>query len=467
MNLELEKLKKKIYNSKIPFPQGEGGELRNLFQYVFTDLMNDIIQGLKIQNKLIYLLTSIINPLLDEYNSKNNIQSRFMFRGGNILKIYKDKFQNRLSKEGSNFIKENFQQYFEFSDIDFMIYINNESNTESSERKKHRDNIQVICHYALSLVRDKIYETDLINTIYHTVEEHRIELLNEVNEDKLESSIDGIVKSEFTDILFQQADIRLDNPTDEYTLTSLYLNKYYKDNTIMYPDFASITKNHFKALTITDEPKYQLYITDNDKIRNIQINTYFRLSRLLVDFLLVYVTENDKQGLVHTFGELYDLSIINKGDIMYNIYNDNTTFLTDLRFHEGDEKVSFQIRIPKLKTAIIDLMRLLFSNRFPWSDPKYEKRVYRLYVLLYIYEVKKRSKVSNTAKKDVAKVLNGLSKYSDSNYKDLGIIDLKMIRRNYNYMRRFELSKTNSDMLDEFEGLIIEIEKLLIDLNKL
>lgn len=475
----LDKLKKNLYHSNVILPK-ENSEYRNLFKDIFTDLVNDIIQDLDIQNLLIYLITIVITPILDTYNKMYKIESRFMFRGGNILKMYKDKFEHNLSKESKDLIKKYFHQYFDFSDIDFMIYINNEGNSESLERKKHRDNIQALAHYSLSIVRNLVkYYTNLADTIGEWIND---DLLNEVNDHKEQSDLESIINLSFTDIFFLDGDID-NNFNNLSTVTNSYLESYQKDHIIGYPDFASITENNFNKKTITPvTDSYELfkdknlkkiiednydpgiqyfYITDNNRLKIIQNNTFFRLSRLLVDFGLVYNDRsNNSNGILHTFGELYDLSIINKGDIMYNIYNDATTRDAKLRFKYLSNKYSFEIRIPKLKTSITDLMRILFLNRFPWADPKYEKRIYRLYLLLYIYSIKRDSK------EFINNFLINAENFKDKEYKNLKIIDIKSVRRNYNYIKQFELSQTNEAKFKEFEKIIGEIESILLELNK-
>jgi len=142
----LDRLKSIIYNLSNKLPK-ENQTYRNSLRFVFTDLMNDTIKELKIQKFLIYLLHSVITPLLNAYNKINKIESRFMFRGGNILTMYKDKFQKGLSEEEKKFIEENFSKFFGFSDIDFTIYINNEKNTTAKERISYRNDIQFIIHY--------------------------------------------------------------------------------------------------------------------------------------------------------------------------------------------------------------------------------------------------------------------------------------------------------------------------------
>lgn len=466
----LEKLKKDIYSSKTPLPN-ENMEYRSLFKDIFTDYINDLVEELELQNFLIYLIHIVITPILDTYNKINKVEVRFMLRGGNILKMYKDKFEDRLSEKTQDLLKTSFSKYFEFSDIDFMIYINNEDSFDSVKRRKCRDDIQVLLHYTLSITRNLLkYFVKLDQKIDEHID---VQLVEDSNIKKQEKEIPVT----FTDVLFKESDIVDFN--SKITNNEFYVKLITQDNLVGYPDYISLNNQMRGKMIVIPTDQYDIfqnehlnqiiaetqdagsqyfYITDNDKVKNIINNTYFRLTRLLADFALVYVDTEGLQGILHTFGELYDFSIINKGDIMYNIYNDKSTMFSDLKFKYLDQKQSFPIRVPKLKTSINDLLRILFLNRFPWSDPKYQKRIYRLYLLLYIYSLKREDK------KQIHKFLETANKFSENDYQKLKLLDIKSIRRNYNYIKSFELSKTNHDKFLEFEQTINDIEKILIEL---
>jgi hypothetical protein len=478
-NQLIQKLNRDIYQSKYPFPREEQ-TFRNAFQKPFTDLMNSTIEKLKIQTLLIYLLQSVTEPLLNRYNEIYSIKSRFMFRGGNVLKMYKDSLENKNEKQ---FIKKNFGEFFEFSDIDFMVYIQDENDMTANERREHRDKIQLLIHYSLSICRDLIkYYTELQNKI----DINSKELFHEVDNIKNELENELISSSTITELifLFINNPIKDLNPT-EVTNTKLYSKNYQDYKFFGYNDIVTLTVNNqlrpkFIVNTPTEEyiifkddqlnqiiqsnletsPIQYFYITDNDRVKNIESNIFFRLSRLLVCFGVQF-TNGDVFGLINTFGELYDVSIINKGDIMYNIYNDRTTEMIDLKFKFQNDNFKFKVRIPKLETSIEDLIRILFLNRFPWSVPKYEKRIYRLYLLLYFRERK------NVKKETIQKFLKNADQFNDNRFGDLKIIDLKTIRRNYNYMKRFDLGFVNRSKLNDFGDLIGRIEKLLSELNEL
>jgi hypothetical protein len=71
---------------------------------------------------------------------------------------------------------------------------------------------------------------------------------------------------------------------------------------------------------------------------------------------------------------------------MYNIYTSNNIIQHEFKYNEN--KID-TIYIPTINTTILDLINILFEYRdYPWQDPKYEKRIYRLLVLLFVNESK-------------------------------------------------------------------------------
>jgi len=503
----LKKLMKQIYEtvpSKTTTVPHDDPGIRESFQKTFTDWLTDQIQEFKSEAVMLYILTSVLNPLLLAYKNYKKVEPFLLYRGGNVLKMYKDKFINTLSEESSNKLSEYFDKFFESSDIDFMIFFD-EDKIDSQTQKKVRKEVQALCHYSLSVCRDLILYCGDIYPFCDDNDEVLFglfsDLLTKVNEDKKTSKNEFVRSCDFVGIGFNDFwvyDICSEDCEDEipeFLRFDLESTNQFNPNeinnkntaTIYHSslirssghsgtfDFISIEMiklvvNYLEDITFFKDPKlleikkeilndlnnlHYLFITNNTKIHNIINMIYFKLSRLFMCFSLVYHHE-DKYGMFNGYGEVYDLSIINKGDIMYHIYKIKNTYERKIKFEYKGNDMSVQVRIPKMKLAIEDLSRILFFKRFPWSDNKYEKRVYRLYLLLFIYSLKK------TSRENVKKELKGLDKFTGVNDKE-SVFDIKMVRRNYNYMTKFKLRSDNSKKLKEFYELIVNIEDMLLD----
>jgi hypothetical protein len=91
--------------------------------------------------------------------------------------------------------------------------------------------------------------------------------------------------------------------------------------------------------------------------------------------------------------ELYDLSIGHPDDKMYKVYIADNIVPFEFQYGmEGDKELTDTIYIPSIQTTILDLVFILFEYRdFPWEDPKYGKRLYRLLILIFVDQMSKNT----------------------------------------------------------------------------
>jgi hypothetical protein len=503
--LSLSSLMKSLYNvtpNKTNAVVQDDPGVREAFNKTFSDFLTQQIQDNGSEYIMLYILINVLNSLLDAYKVHKNVTSYLLYRGGNVLKMYKDKFINTLSDSESKLLSEYFDKFFEASDIDFMIFFD-EAKIDPLKQKEMRKEIQALCHYGLSVARDLLLYSGNIypfcNYDDDKLHETFMDLLDKVNIDKETNQNEFVKECEFVGLGFNDfwiydddvnipdylkfhestTTFNLDEINNKNTATVYRTNMIRSSSHSGNFDFISIDKKAFRTIilvnylsnlnffkdTIFNKIKdeilnelnqlHYMYITDNTKIHNIINMAYFKLSRLLMCFTLIYY-KDDKYGLFNAFGEIYDLSIINKGDVMYHIYRLDNTYERKIKFKYNNSNMTVNVRIPKMKLAIEDLARILFLKRFPWSDNKYEKRVYRLYLLLFIYSLKK------TDRKHVSKDMKDLDRFKDYDGKDTKF-DVKLLRRNYNYMKTFKLRKDNEEKLNEFYKIIVGIEEKLID----
>ena len=166
-------------------------------------LTNFIVKEI-INNKKLYILLDIINKifrsLLKSFNKKYGLNIKFVYRGGNVLKIYETNLKKYLPSIASIIIEE-FDEYFKYSDLDFYLYVEDQYLMTEEESDKITYYLQCLSFYGLNTARCIIMSnSNLINFCTYNKEYlDKIfkKLLEEMNEEKKESEYEYIKKSEF------------------------------------------------------------------------------------------------------------------------------------------------------------------------------------------------------------------------------------------------------------------------------
>lgn len=176
------------------------------------------------------------------------------------------------------------------------------------------------------------------------------------------------------------------NITPEETITKINPISYNQPN-LLQDDFVFWTKE-----LVNKNKLLSYYITNNNEIYNKEEYIDFSLVRMMINFTLVYERKG-KIGMTNAPSELYDLSIGQPDDKMYKVYNSDNIIPFEFEYGmEGDKSLTDTIYIPSIQTTILDLIFILFEYRdFPWEDPKYGKRLYRLLVLIFVTEMSKNN----------------------------------------------------------------------------
>lgn len=413
-------------NPSIPLQETASKDEKNFLRDIMTAYVVSNIFKTRNQNKLIHIINTIMKSLYDNFYKETGIRVFFVYRGGNILKIYKSNFEKILPGRAKKLFQQEFDEYFKNSDIDFYSIIDNADKLQPDEIDRINQYVEMMCYYGLWIARmfimnnfdlfefcklnrvsfredlkdlveimnndknssksEEIKNTDIIglgfNKFIYLEDKYNLQqILNLPESRNTQSFVPGIDDSSVVRNLkkYQKAgrfDSNLNN-TGEGTL----LNKIdYEQPNLYTEDFLKYMKQLVQKNKILD-----FYITNNNLIEDKIENVSFSLVRLMINFVVAFKRDG-KYGFTNTSSELFDLSIGHPEDKMYYVYNSNN--ITTYPFKYDDDKTD-EIYIPKIGTTLTDLIKILFDIDYPWLDIKYEKRLYRLLLLTFVEELSK------------------------------------------------------------------------------
>lgn len=395
-----------------------------LTQYTIKNIFD-----LNTQNKLIHIINKIMRSTYDQFYNKTKIRVYFIYRGGNILKMYKSSFESILPGKARKIFEEEFDEYFKNSDIDFYNVIEDYKKYSEDELVYINKYIQMMCYYGTYVARIfvmnnfNLFEYCRSNTI--ALNEDFQKLLDKMNEEKKISEIADIRKTKFVGLGFNQfmfmeegydldkilklpkskiIDEFIHNVDDisvfenykkfkksgRYDLNISPKEEHVDVNPINYEQKNLFKDNFSKFMKeLVEKNKiFDYYISNNNEIYNKDEYVDFSLVRLMINYVVVY-ERNGKYGLTNGSSELFDLSIGHPDDKMYSVYNSKAIVPHVFEYEDGLED---EIYIPAIHTTIVDLTKILYEGQdFPWEDQKYGKRLYRLMILLFVEEISRHS----------------------------------------------------------------------------
>lgn len=374
------------------------------------------------QMKLIHIINSVMKSMYDQFYEATGIKIYFIYRGGNILKMYKNSFESILPGKARKIFEEEFKDYFKNSDIDFYTVIDKNDKLSRYELLGINNYIQMMCYYGIYVARIfvmnnfNLFEFCKFNTI--ALKQNFQDLLDKMNRDKLKSQYKEVQEANFIGLGFNEfmhmeegykinkilklpsykiIDEFIHNVDDisvfenykkfkksgRYDINITPGEGYTDLNTISYKQknlFTEDFTNDMKELVDKDKI-FDYYITNNNEIYIKDEYVDFSLVRLMINYVVVYEREG-QYGLTNASSELFDLSIGHPQDKMYSVYTADAIVPYKFKY-DGDKED--EIYIPAIETTITDLTKILFEN-FPWESVKYEKRLYRLLILLFVSE---------------------------------------------------------------------------------
>jgi hypothetical protein len=390
---------------------------------ILTDYTVKNIFRIESQNKLIHIINKIMSSMYEQFYDATGIRLYFIYRGGNILKMYKNNFESILPGKARKMFKKEFEEYFKNSDIDFYTVIDKFEKLTREELLGVNNYIQMMCYYGTYVARIfvmnnfNLFEYCKFNTI--TLKEDFENLLDEMNEDKNESEHKEIREANFIGLGFDkfmymkkgyQLNQILNLPDyrviDEFihNVDDISVFENYKKfkkagrydinitpgdddivniNTIKYNQKNLFTEDFMEDMKeLVDKNKiFDYYISNNNEIYNKDEYVDFSLVRLMINYVVVY-ERNGRYGFTNASSELFDLSIGHPQDKMYSVYTSDAIIPYEFKY---DGELKDEIYIPAIETTVVDLIKILFEYKdFPWEDAKYVKRLYRLLILTFV-----------------------------------------------------------------------------------
>jgi hypothetical protein len=463
------------------------GFLRDILtKYVVNNIFNN-----KKENDIIHIINIIMKHLFEEYYIKTGVRLLFVYRGGNILNLYKTNFEQYLPGIAREYLKEEFDQFFKISDIDFYTVIDRGEYLDKNKVKEINKDIQIMCYYGLYVARvfimndETLFEFCKFNNEY--LKKQFLEIVNEFNEKKEESGKKEVKKSNFIGLGFNKnvfvtnpihanindcenefiegmkenvledfikfgkcgrSDINID--IDESNKNMIINKVKYELPDLFTEKFSDLTDKLVKKDKILD-----FYISNNNKILNLERSQSFSLSRLMINFMVIFERDG-KIGFTNASSELFDLSIGDPDDSGYEIYISKN--LTKYKFKYDNDKQD-TIWIPKIDTTILDLLNILYTN-YPWNADKYEKRLYRLLLLIFVDQLSKNS---------IYTVLRNMRSNKMRENIDDDNIDFEYLKYKNKQMKKDLLKKdvkNYNQYVLLFNNIIKKLEKVLIKIKK-
>ena len=396
----------------------------------FRDILTEFIVNDMINNKkdmhFVHILNVICKALFAAYKRHTGIQANLVYRGGNILKIFKTNFDAAIPSAAGDILRSEFKDYFKSSDLDFYILVSDNKNPNVRQNiHQINDDLQALAYYALHVARivlictndlfgfcnyNKLYADRKFKQILREINTKKVDYYPNIEEvayvrdcsyvglginrysylqdatvengipkDKQEFVFDDHASNTYDNMILHKKAGHYDiNVQTDYVTSTTHFTKcpYLKENFFFNYDFNGI----FQRI-LEDNAYLDYYISNNFLIKSVSGQVAFRLSRLMINFTLTYKTTNEKYGVVNVPSELYDVSIGEVEDKMFDVYNEAS--VVPYNYDVDGKRES--VLIPNINTLIRDLTVILFEySAFPWQDPKYKKRLYRLIILLFI-----------------------------------------------------------------------------------
>nr|QBK93716.1 MAG: uncharacterized protein LCPAC406_00300 [Pithovirus LCPAC406] len=343
---------------------------------VATDIVVDEFFQTKdtLYNFLQYVYTIFYDTLII-YRQKRKLEEcdvLFLYKGGSILRIISREFLLELPESSIREISKFYSPYFKRSDADFSIYVN--------PKLKNYEDVYHELGLLSYLVQNKIrywfcgHMMKYFNFFRYNLQYQKSILksylckMNEVEEFKdqfIDLKINRISAVGYSKFAYSNnADITLEFLNEKEVWTTP-IRKVAR-STIKHTD-SIMTITHNNALDFKGE-------TEDVRIK-------FNLARTKIIFTLLKKNGNT----MNIGGELIDVSIGHRDDKnVAHFWEDMEGNMVTYDLNFSDE-CNFAFYSYSLSYLVHDLEYILFVQReMPWNDPKYIKRLNRLFYLYFI-----------------------------------------------------------------------------------
>ena len=384
----------------------------------------ELLQSEKAKYNFLEKIFTVYNYLIESYNQTHNLTGdnavKFIYKGGNLMRIIKKKYFSNPKLEQIIRLNEQFTTAFSKSDDDFTIKIN----PELPDFETIYQDMEYISYKGLVIIRQilEISQFDFANLPPISKEMIlREKVLDNLREMKCLRDVPENVSVykgyNVIGVLFGNSYVG----TKEWsTINNIIDFIPFTDDTSKPSNFTGAPANYFKvgskrhdfsvipsqknlnsihmfkddSYFIKGNTDLPIYLTYNDTLtfrKTTERITSFSLFRAKVNarIFMVGPNVNDKY-YVDVGGELIDVSIAKKNDNELNhFYHDKDKmhqYLQTYSFGSSSQNKIFKVDGYTLDYLILDLLRILLpdTDSRPWKDSKYDRRFSRLYTLYLI-----------------------------------------------------------------------------------
>jgi len=304
-------------------------------------------------------------------------QVRFVYKGGNVLRIVANEFLIELPGYASELVNEFYMPYFKRSDADFSIYID--------PKLKNFDEVHTELTQLTWLLQQNIRERMLVKPNLY-FEYFR---LNKYEQTRiLESYLEELNTSD-----------TLNDPTNERFYQGEFEGVRFEDVTAGLPPWgnsqdidtfiAPADEKSNDTVTFVPRPDLTHYL-------RIQYNTAlefgegkgeekasFNLVRTKMIFAVRFKNEDGASSVVKIGGELIDVSLPKKADSGLPHFFDTVGAVDMYELRYKNKSLRFLGYSIAFLIDDLDLILFIRSDK-PWHDKKYVKRLNRLFYMCFV-----------------------------------------------------------------------------------
>ncbi len=402
--------------------------------------------------RFLNVVYSNFNEALKMYRDMKGIKENdlfFLYKGGNILRFVSHEFLKEIPASANEEIHKFYAPYFKRSDADFAIYIS-----------PYVDNYDTV-HYDMGLIAYLLQHR--IRSIFladpgryfdflRYSKEYKDKVLaeyfpkfNSVEGFKFDnlSFLDSNSNKHDGNMYLTQPDFAIEFLNDTPSNVEMAGNFRMGTRANIYDSDSFMTVSHNDALT---------FYTGLNKDRK----SHFTLVRTKIFFTLT----RDDNSQIKVGGELIDVGIDYTDDVKnVHLVENFKQSIADYEIDHDECKLKFKSYT--IDHLVYDLEEILFEKaKYPWFDPKYNKRINRLF---YFYFVDIFMKISNGDDRlDVLRTFKNtiLIKYRNGK---IPTSDIKKFKSKYG---KYNLEL--SHMLTLLPGLysLVDDDESVIEMNK-
>lgn len=349
------------------------------FKSISTDLVNNSFLSHKADVfRFLRLVIDTHTKAIELYSEAKDIKAgriRFVYKGGNVLRIVANEFLIELPGHASDLVNTFYMPYFKRSDADFSIYID--------PKLKNFEEVHTDLTQLTWLLQQHIRERIVANP-HRYFEYFR---LNEESQSRL--------LSHYLDAL--NAAETLKDPTNETFYGGIFEGVRFENSTAGLPPWGSSElpdtfiafADETKESTVTFIPR-----PDKENYMRIQYNTAlefgeakekaaFHLVRTKIIFATRFQNEAGASSVYRFGGELIDVSLPKKADSGLSHFFDTPNAIDKYELKLNGSSLRFFGYSLAFLIDDLDLILFIRSEK-PWDDKKYVKRLNRLFYLCFV-----------------------------------------------------------------------------------